>query len=148
VAVAARKDVEASGASAELKVPAITERPIAIFATCGKETATVSTEAAANFFTVTLRLKTLRPRRTGDSTRKSIAVLSVSFAHRPRPHRLRTPPTAQAIEVDLPQSLEAVGGASAGECSQSTILPHWSVATQCTICSSAVVLPEGCSPRE
>ena len=111
VAVAARKEVEASGASAELKAPAITTGPIAIFATSGKEAAPVSTEAAAECFTATLRLKTLRPRRRGDSTRKSIAVLSVSFAHRPRP------PRQDAIEVDLPQSLQAVGGASAGECS-------------------------------
>ena len=53
-----------------------------------------------------------------DGTRTTVEVANaVSFAHRPRPHRLRTPPTAQASEVDLPQPLEAVGGASAGECS-------------------------------
>ena len=110
VAVAARKEVEAPGASAELKIPAITTRPIAFFATSGKEAAPVSTEAAAESFTAFLRRKKWRPRRRGDSTRKSIAVVSVSFAHRPRP------PRQYAIEVDLSQSLQAVGGASAGDC--------------------------------
>ena len=111
-AVAAIKELEAPVASAGLT--AITTRPITSSAAYSSEAA-ATTDAAADCFTVILRRQMWRRRRTCDYTCKRL--------------RSRQDP----VEVDLPQSMQAVGRASAGDGPESTLLPHWSVAIPCGI---------------
>ena len=109
VAVAVGKEVEACLASSGMTRRTITARPIAGFATNSSVAAVVIGETAATLFTALPRRQMWRRWRSDDYTWKSLVVVTVSFAHRPRP------PRQDPIEVDLPQSLQAVGRASAGD---------------------------------